>query len=260
MKYGICPLSVIPGRLEPTDRSELVTQVLFGDHYKIVEERAKWSRIRLAHDKYECWIDNKQIEEVSKEFFQDLEKSPVHQVSLDMVGIVTPQNGGQPLAILLGSSLPAYNNGTFYLGDRAYNFDGQSADVKQKLPKAQAVENSFMYLQAPYLWGGRGPFGIDCSGFTQLVYKMTGKKLPRDAYQQAEVGQTLSFVEEAEPGDLAFFDNDEGAIIHVGILLENNHIIHASGEIRVDRIDHQGIYNMDTKSYSHKLRLIKRIL
>ena len=117
-----------------------------------------------------------------------------------------------------------------------------------------------MYLNAPYLWGGRSAFGIDCSGFSQLVYKLQNYELPRDAYQQATIGQTLSFIEESEPGDLAFFDNDEGQIIHVGIMLENNYIIHASGSVRIDRIDHQGIYNVDTRRYSHKLRLIKKIL
>ena len=122
------------------------------------------------------------------------------------------------------------------------------------------MENAMMYINAPYLWGGRSPFGIDCSGFTQLVYKIAGKKLPRDAYQQAEIGQTLSFVEEAQSGDLAFFDNEEGSIVHVGILLQDNEIIHASGKVRIDKIDHQGIFNVDTKRYSHKLRLIKKIL
>ncbi|MGD1844424.1 MAG: NlpC/P60 family protein [Salibacteraceae bacterium] len=260
MKYGICPLSVVPGRLEPNDRSELVTQVLFGDHYKIVDERAKWSRIRLASDKYECWIDRKQVHEITKDFYQSLEKSSSHQVSLDLVGVVTPADGSSPLPILMGSSLPAYQEGALRLGDKAYHFDGFSIDTRQKPDKSKVVEHAFMYLKAPYLWGGRGPFVIDSSGISQVVYKLIGKKLPRDAYQQAEIGTTLSFVEEAEPGDLAFFDNDEGIIIHVGILLENNHIIHASGEVRVDRIDHQGIFNVDTKKYSHKLRLIKRIL
>ena len=117
-----------------------------------------------------------------------------------------------------------------------------------------------MYLNAPYLWGGKTPFGIDCSGFTQMVYKLNGFALPRDAYQQAEIGETLSFVEEAEPGDLAFFDDDEGNIIHVGMVLEQGTIIHASGKVRIDALDHQGIYNKELKNYSHKLRLIKKII
>ena len=110
------------------------------------------------------------------------------------------------------------------------------------------------------MWGGKSPLGVDCSGFTQLAYKINGYNLPRDAYQQVELGEPLNFVEEAQAGDLAFFDNEEGKIIHVGILLDNQQIIHASGQVRIDNFDHYGIFNTDTKKYSHTLRVIKRIL
>ena len=117
-----------------------------------------------------------------------------------------------------------------------------------------------MFLNAPYLWGGKSPFGIDCSGFTQLVYKLNGYKLPRDSDQQVEMGHPLSFVDEAEPGDIAFFDNEAGKIVHVGILINNEKIIHASGRVRIDRFDHYGIHNSEVKGYTHHLRVIKRVL
>ena len=138
-----------------------------------------------------------------------------------------------------------------------YQFDGFTTPGCVK--KDKLVENALMYLNAPYLWGGRSPLGIDCSGFTQMVYRLQGVDLPRDAYQQAEVGTTLSFVEESEAGDLAFFDNNEERITHVGIILENNHIIHASGKVRIDRIDQQGIFKKELGTHTHKLRLIKSI-
>ena len=138
-----------------------------------------------------------------------------------------------------------------------YRFDGLTTAGFTK--KEKLAENALMYLNAPYLWGGRSPLGIDCSGFTQMVYRLQGVDLPRDAYQQAEVGTTLSFVEESEAGDLAFFDNNEERITHVGIILENNHIIHASGKVRIDRIDQQGIFNKELGTHTHKLRLIKSI-
>jgi len=110
------------------------------------------------------------------------------------------------------------------------------------------------------LWGGRSPFGIDCSGFTQIIYKMAGIKIPRDASQQVHVGTALSFVDETQPGDLAFFDDEEGNIVHVGILWKRNKIIHASGKVRIDNVDQFGIFNVDTKRYTHKMRVMKKII
>jgi hypothetical protein len=139
-----------------------------------------------------------------------------------------------------------------------YQFEGLKATgIKAK---SNIIATAYLYLNAPYLWGGKTPFGIDCSGFTQMVYKLNGYQLLRDASQQASQGEVLSFIEESEPGDLAFFDNEEGHIIHVGIILENNYIIHASGKVRVDRLDHLGIYNAETNRHTHRLRVIKKII
>ena len=238
----------------------MVTQILFGEHYKIIEERSKWVKIRMAYDKYECWIDRKQSFEVSAEVYDGVEKQGAKMVSTELVAICKNNLTNEFTPILMGSALPHLDGNRGGWGDFSFTFDGQKANSSAKPNKASILQHAFMYINAPYLWGGRGPFGIDCSGFSQMVYELAGKKLPRDAYQQAEIGQTLSFVEEAEDGDLAFFDNEEGHIIHVGILLNENEIIHASGKVRIDKIDHQGIFNVDTGKYSHKLRLIKKIL
>lgn len=260
MKYGITKLSIVPGRIEPSDKSEMVTQLLFGDHYKILEERSKWTRIRMVYDNYECWICKKQTFEISQEQYEKIEKQEVTALCTELTQPVKHIDSKEMLPITLGSTLPLLKtNNQFSLGDDEYVFIG-STYKPSKASREKAIEFARMFINAPYLWGGRSPFGIDCSGFVQLVYKLVGVKLPRDAYQQAEKGQTLSFVEEAQQGDLAFFDNSDGQIIHVGIILNDNYILHASGKVRLDRIDHQGIYNSETKSYSHKLRLIKSIL
>ncbi len=250
----------MPGREEPRDKAQMVTQLLFGDHYKIIEERAKWVKVRNAYDKYECWIDRNQCNEISKEEYEQVEVSREWHSCTDLVNIIQNAHNNELQPIVMGSSLPNLNNQQVTLGNKSFVFEGNSVHSKAELSRSKILENALLYQNAPYLWGGKSPFGIDCSGFTQMVYKIAGKKLPRDAYQQAEIGTTLSFVEEAADGDLAFFDNEEGSIIHVGILMNENEIIHASGKVRIDKIDHQGIYNVDTKTYSHKLRLIKKII
>lgn len=249
MQYGICNLSIVPLRNEPTDTSELVSQVLYGEIFKVLEQRKKWSKIRLAFDTYEGWIDNKQYVEINESYYKSLNKeAPL--LSTDLVEFIEDENQ-QLLTVPLGTSL----NGISLL---QHNYDGNSINTKN--PKSNIIQTAFLYLNSPYLWGGKTPFGIDCSGFTQMVYKLNGYKLLRDASQQATQGEALSFIEESEPGDLAFFDNNEGAIIHVGIIMEDNYIIHAHGKVRIDRLDHSGIYNVDRKIHTHKLRVIKKII
>ncbi|MEZ4875173.1 MAG: C40 family peptidase [Flavobacteriaceae bacterium] len=249
MKYGICPLSIVPLRAESSDKSELVSQVLYGEVFKVLERQKKWSKIRLQLDGYEGWVDNKQYFEVSEEDFEKL-KALLPVFSADLVDFVhTPTS--QLLTIPMGCNVQAAP----FLSHR---FEGHT--INQTLSKSHLVETAVLFLNSPYLWGGKTPFGIDCSGFTQMVYKLNGFSLLRDASQQATQGDALSFIEESEPGDLAFFDNAEGAIIHVGIIMQDNYIIHSHGKVRIDRLDHNGIFNADEKKYSHKLRVIKKIL
>ena len=241
-------------RFEASDRSEIVTQILFGEHFEIIEQDRQWSKVKLQYDDYEGWIDSKQYQLISKEDYDLLSKDAII-LSSDLVEYVsTPNNSLIP--ITLGASLSFLNHAS--INSSNYEFEGlKITGVKSK---ADLVNTAYMYLNAPYLWGGKTPFGIDCSGFTQMVYKLNGYKLFRDAAQQASQGDVLSFIEESEPGDLAFFDNEEGKIIHVGIMLENNYIIHASGKVRVDRLDHLGIYNAETNRHTHRLRVIKKII
>ena len=249
MQYGVCSLSIVPLRLDPADTSEMVSQVLYGEFFKVLEQRKSWSKIRLAYDKYEGWIDNKQYVIISEEDYCILNDSTL-KLSTDLVEFVQDENE-RLHTIPLGSTL----NGLNIL---KHQHDGNI--VEGTKPKSSLLETAFDYLNAPYLWGGKTPFGIDCSGFTQMVYKLNGYKLLRDASQQATQGSALSFIEESEPGDLAFFDNDEGKIVHVGIIMEDNHIIHAHGKVRIDRLDHTGIYNNDKRQHTHKLRVIKKII
>ena len=247
MLYGICHLSVVPVRNEANDASEMVTQLLYGDHFEVLETKSNWIKIRIAYDDYEGWMDKKQAAEIDVSTFQKLQKEDIY--STDVIGLMTTKTQ-QLMPIGIGSALhsaPLLN----------HTFDGAT---NKRFGKNQLVVTALLYLNSPYLWGGKSPFGIDCSGFTQIVYKICGFHLKRDSSEQARQGQALSFIEESEPGDLAFFDNEEGHIIHVGIIMKDNYIIHAHGHVRIDQIDHSGIFNVDTKRYSHSLRVIKKIV
>ncbi|MBQ4819501.1 C40 family peptidase [Aquimarina sp. MMG016] len=249
MQYGICNLSIVPLRAEPSDPSEMVTQVLYGEHFKVLEQRKKWSKIRLAFDSYEGWIDNKQYLEITEDDYKSFENQSPTLVG-DMVEFINCEEH-QLMPVPFGASLGALD---FF----KHQYEGTR--VTEQQPKEKLIETAYLFLNAPYLWGGKTNFGIDCSGFTQMVYKLNGYKLLRDASQQATQGDALSFIEESEPGDLAFFDNEEGNIIHVGIMMKDNYIIHAHGKVRVDRIDHTGIYNNEKRTHTHKLRVIKRVI
>ena len=257
--YGICNLSIIPCRKKPSDASEMVTQLLFGEHFEIIHKEKNWYHIRCAYDSYECWIDKKQCHEISKETFNKLSKATITP-SLDLIQIITNTTDKFSFPIVIGSSLPNFGNNECDIENNKYHYEGQLAEKTKKPQKNSLIEYAYMFLNTPYLWGGRSPFGIDCSGFTQIVYKLSGIKIKRDASEQVGQGVAFDFVEEALPGDLAFFGNKEGKIIHVGIILANNQIIHASGKVRIDTLDHHGIFNVEMKKYSHKLRIIKRIV
>ncbi|GAA3590534.1 C40 family peptidase [Flavivirga amylovorans] len=249
MQYGICNLSIVALRDEPADTSELVSQVIYGEIFKVLEQRKNWSKIRLAFDSYEGWIDNKQHLEIPEETYKSLNKE-TPRLSADLVEFIE-DNNSQLYPITLGATL----NGLSFL-----NHKHKGDFIEGEKAKNNIIQTAFLYLNCPYLWGGKTPFGIDCSGFTQMVYKLNGYKLLRDASQQASQGEALSFIEESEPGDLAFFDNNEGIITHVGIIMKDNYIIHAHGKVRIDRLDHSGIYNVDKKTHTHKLRVIKKII
>ncbi|EJL63886.1 C40 family peptidase [Flavobacterium sp. CF136] len=252
--FGICNLAIVPVRSEPSDRSEIVTQLLFGEHIEILERQNQWSRIKIQFDDYEGWVDSKQYQEISEANFNQLSNEAII-LNADLIDYITsPDN--LLLPIPLGASLSFLNNNEINIS----NFDFEGTRTSGIKPKSALINTAFMYLNAPYLWGGKTPFGIDCSGFTQMVYKLNGYKIHRDASQQAHEGEPLSFIEESEAGDLAFFDNEEGNIIHVGIIMDNNYIIHASGKVRIDRLDHLGIYNPELNKHTHKLRVIKKII
>lgn len=237
MKKAIAQVSVVPVRSDKSDKAEMVTQILYGESATILEVQANWTKIKMHFDDYEGWVDTKQLKIVSDEFLEQRKVTLVAQP----YEVVTTDSGTMLLS--LGAEVES---------DKV--LDGTETKREALGMVARQFEN------VPYLWGGRSFFGIDCSGFTQLVYKVNGVSIPRDAYQQAEQGVVLDFIEEAQLGDLAFFENEEGHIHHVGIMLEDNKIIHAHGKVRIDVLDSIGIFNQEQNKHTHKLRFIKTLL
>lgn len=242
---GICNLAVIPLRKSPDSTSEMVSQLLFGDTFTIHQTENGWVSITTHNDNYSGYISNKQYA-----LFDGTTDGWL--VNTQYPYLVAHTHEGK-LLLPAGCLIP--DKPKTIIGKQEVSID-QFPPIKQI---THLAETAMQYLNVPYLWGGKTAFGIDCSGFMQMVYKQCGITLPRDAYQQAELGETLNFVYESKCGDLAFFDNEEGKITHVGMMLDNEKIIHASGKVRIDLLDHHGILNIHEKSYSHKLRIIKRL-
>ena len=257
MDHGICMLSLVPMRAETSDKAELVTQLIFGECYKILNTDGNWLQIQLATDGYRGWIDSKQHTAVTTAYYEEWKKAP-HSRAMDLMQVISI-NGAQ-IPIGIGSYLPFFDGKAIRVNDEQFDYGGRASDTDALPTQEKLAEVAANFLKFPYLWGGKSVFGIDCSGFTQQVYGLCGYQLPRDAYQQVAHGKEVHFVEQTQVGDLAYFSNAEGRITHVGIVLDDQKIMHAHGEVRVDPFDHTGIYNVGLKRYTHQLRIIKRIL
>ena len=258
MTFAICPLSVVPVRAGSSDRSEQVTQLLFGEIVEILEKKGKaWAKIRCTWDNYIGWVNARQIKLITEGEYQLFSENFAY--SLDLISPLMSNKHHLPITI--GARLPNFDGMRFQLLDDLYTFSGQAVFPSDMRPDAALIlKLARRYLFAPYQWGGRSPLGIDASGLIQLIYQMVGISLHRESAEQVHQGETVDFVEQSQPGDLAFFENKAGNINHVGIIMPDHQIIHASGQVRIDRIDHYGIFNEEMGRYSHKLRVAKRIL
>jgi hypothetical protein len=250
MEYAVCVVPAAPVRKKPSHKVEMLNQLLFGEAMFVLKEKNNWLNVRSLHDNYEGWIRSNLIipvENISNNSF----------VAADLINTLIIRE--VKMHIPVGSTLPDLNNGTGKIGDLAYGFKGHSLNRDEVKPGEGTIRQLTMqWLNAPYLWGGRTPFGVDCSGFVQVVFKMMGIDLLRDARQQIGHGMKIKSAAEANCGDLAFFKGRKEKITHVGILLSSSEIIHASGKVRIDTIDKKGIINGDTGKRTHSLAAIRR--
>ena len=245
--YGICHLSVVPVRLEPLEGSEMITQLLFGELLQVIDKEEHWSYVRLLFDNVEGWVANSQFVEISDRDYKKCLKKKEKYAHRWLTKLSLKTGEDLFLHIPKGATF-------------SYNHLLHTSQSTQRNLHQGIIPTALEYLNAPFLAGGKTPFGIDASGLVQMVFKLNNMHLPRTAEKQSKCGELVSFIEECEAGDLAFFDDEEGNIIHVGILLGDNKIIHSFGKVRVDRLDHIGIFNDELRNYTHQLRLLKRII
>jgi cell wall-associated NlpC family hydrolase len=254
MSFATCIVPVAPLRADPSHKSEMVSQLLLGESGLVLEETKDHVKVRCMHDDYEGWCQRSQL------FI--LEEAPTQLNQSMYIGDWTAKItiNGKPAHAPMGAPLPAEKKAEIKIGPYHIQYENVTAwdASKTKFNPKMLSEKAFQVLNTSYLWGGRSVFGIDCSGYTQLIFRLFNYKLLRDAYLQATQGEAIGFLQEAKCGDLAFFDNAEGRITHVGILLNDQQIIHSSGKVRIDLIDNEGIINSDTRERTHKLRVIKR--
>jgi gamma-D-glutamyl-L-lysine dipeptidyl-peptidase len=254
MPTALCSVSVAPMRKQAAHESEMVNQLLFGETVQIREYLGLWRKVAADYDHYEGWVAANQLEE-GDVINDSLSELIIYNTSL--INWATGNSGS--LLLPQGAVLQQFNKGNGNTGTVNYSYNGNDTKLMKDIQFDQVFLKDLLdrWVNAPYLWGGRTALGVDCSGFTQIVLKMMGLRILRDAAQQASQGNTVDFLQAAQCGDLAFFDDAEGKIYHVGILLDPHHIIHASGKVRIDAIDNAGIIQ-DGKHRTHKLRIIKR--
>ncbi|MBN1108336.1 MAG: C40 family peptidase [Bacteroidales bacterium] len=253
MESFVCENVFVPLRSAPSHKSEMLSQVLFGEKYRVTDHSGHWIRIITDFDNYSGWLDKDHLQ--NSDGGNDMKGHVLNR------SLLCYKEDNTKLILEAGCEIyePDFGSKTFTAGSHKYTAGG---DFHESIivPERSLADTALKFLNSPYIWGGRIAPGIDCSGFTQLVYKISGKRIPRDSWQQAEAGTEICFIDETRTGDLVFFDDERGKISHVGIILSQGLIIHASGRVRIDTIDHQGIFKAEINRYSHRLRTIRRML
>lgn len=257
LEFGVCRLSVVPVRNDPKQVAEQVTQLLFGDHYEIMEMTPdrQWCRIQVYGDQSEGWMDAQQHHAISEEYFQQINKTD-YKITTEVASVVLYKKS--PLTIVMGSIVPISSSELFKIEEQ-FAFNGESKGLGQRRDVDFIKATARKYIASPYQWGGKSPFGIDDAGLVQMVFKIAGYPLPRDIKQLALQGKKVKSLDDAHAGDLAFFTGKGSTLSHCGILLEENRIIHAAGQVRIDVLTEEGIIVPETKVYTHFLHSIRRV-
>jgi len=257
--YGIITLPLVPLRENDNERSELLSQLLYGEYVEIIETREQWLFVRNMPDNYRGWVDSKMVHILTVSEEEQIANMPKYYVRVPIL-VCNETSSNTKLFLPGGSILHTEKDDRFNIGSETYSYTRSDVNLNEKTTGQKIIESALQYLNAPYLWGGKSIMGIDCSGLVQVVFSMAGIQLMRDASEQVENGEVIDFLSETKAGDLAFFENRDGRIVHVGILLNTHQIIHSSGWVKIENIDSQGIISEQTGIYTHKLRIVKRMI
>lgn len=259
MQYAININTVVPVRAEARESAEMVTQLLFGDICSIEEISGSFVKIINYGDRYEGWVDKKTLSEISETQYLELTIAPIFMTCVPIVDAFCLTDK-TIYHLSAGSKLPFYDIDTnsFNIAGKRFQIHPSFVTYLTSSSKGNIIPTAMLFLNTPYLWGGKNIMGIDCSGFTQIVFSMNGYQLPRDASEQAHAGSKINTLAEAQASDLLFFEK-QGKITHVGIYLGDEKIIHSSGKVKIDNVDEKGIYSRELSQYTHNLCAIKRI-
>ena len=260
MQYAVVLTPLVPVRNEASEKSEMVTQLVFGDLLTIVDEAGEWVEVVNYFDNYRGWVTGKMLTTLSKEEYNQLTSSKPAIVRLPLLDI-KEKNKNMPIRVSIGATLPGYDylSQQMRVAGRIFTIKNKSVYKTDKTLLKDILRTATYFINTPYLWGGKSIMGIDCSGFVQIVYRMHNIDLPRDASQQINYGRRIDSFVDICPGDLAFFHNDKGNVVHVGIVYTPNQIIHCSGNVHTDKLTQEGIWSYELEKFTHRNILFKRL-
>ena len=256
-QYALGRFTAAAIRSHAKEKSEMTSQLLLGEPVTVLENGKTFCRIRCCDDDFEGYVRSDQLIAATERSFRLQRDNPAF--ALDLWSTILGDQAGLP--VTFGARLPEFDGMRLLHGERRFSYSGQAALSEDLRTEADLLLRfARRWLYAPALTGGRTPAGIDPGAFVQLVSRLINVKLPRTPAAMSQHGRMVDFVIQAQPADLAFFDNRRGDITHVGILLPDSQVLHVGDRVRIDAVDHYGIFNYEVGRYTHRLRVVKRLL